>query len=221
MAKVILNDIRLNALGFMVVFVLFNVFLDFLSARMLLQYSYVTAAGLYFASVMVLYIFLREEHSKGQIIYRSLPLKHEKIVVARYLSIFLIVLACIVYGLFFQFVILGLSPAQYPWRLIGQLDPGHALDHSLIARGLAFTFIMSVAIPLLTRFSIPIIGILSGYLTILLVWSRLVDRLIKYSFDTSLFIGLSRWSFFAVTAIIVINFIAIRLSIWLYGQRQL
>ena len=223
MARLILNDIRLNALGFMVVFVLFNLFLDFLSALMMLHYRHTAGAGagLYFASVMVLYIFLHEEHNKGQTIYRSLPLSHVKIVTARYLSIFLIALACIVYGLLFQLVILRLSPAHYVLHLTNQMDPGYAFEHSLIARGLAASLIMGVAIPLLMRFSIPITGILAGYLVSLFIWSRLVDRLMDYSLHTSFFLGLSRWSCFAVVLVIAINAIAIRLSIWLYGQRQL
>jgi hypothetical protein len=223
MTRLVLNDIRLNALGFLVVFFMFNLFLDFLSARMMLQYRYVAAAGLYFASVMVLYVFLREEHNKGQTIYRSLPLAHVKIVMARYLSIFLIALACIVYGLLFRLVILSLSPTQQPhgWWLSDQLDPGYALVNSLIARGLAVSLILGVAMPLLMRFSIPIIGILAGYLASLIIWSRLVNHLMDYSIRTAFSIGLSRWSFFAVVFIVVVNVMAIRLSVWLYGQRQL
>jgi hypothetical protein len=223
MARLILNDIRLNALGFMVVFLLFNLFLDFLSARMILQYSRTVGAGagLYFASVMVLYMFLREELNKGQLMYRSLPLSHAIIVTARYLSILIIALACIGYGLLFQQVMLGLAPAHHSWRLTVQMDPGYALEHSLIARGFSVSFIMAAAIPLLTRFSIPITGILAGYVASLFVWSRLVDHLMDYSLHTSFFLGLSRWSCFAMVSIVVINVIAIKLSIWLYGKRQL
>jgi hypothetical protein len=223
MARLVLNDIKLNAFGFMVVFVLFNLFLDFMSAHTLLHYRQTAGAGagLFFASIMVLYVFLREEYNKGQTIYRSLPLDHVKIVTARYLSIFLVVLACIAYGLLFQLVILQLSPAHYPFHPTNQMDPGYAFEHSLIARGLAASLMMGIAIPLLIRFSIPIIGILAGYLACLFVWPRLVDRLMDYSLHTSFFLGLSRWSCFAVVLILVINAIAIRLSIWLYGQKEL
>lgn len=223
MARLILNDIRLNAFGFLVIFVLFNLFLDFLSAHTMLHYRRTAGAGagLFFASLMVLYVFIREELNKGQIIYRSLPLSHVKIVTARYVSIFLIALACIVYGLLFQQVILWLSPAPHFWPLTHQMDPGYAFEHSLIARGLAASLMMGVAIPLMMRFSIPITGIVAGYLAALFIWSRLVDRLMDYSLHMSFFLGLSRWSSFAGVLMIAINVIAFRLSIWLYGQRQL
>jgi hypothetical protein len=222
MTRLVLNDIRLNALGFMVVFFMFNLFLDFLSARVMFQYHYVTAAGLYFASVMVLYVLLREEHNKGPIIYRSLPLAHGKIVMARYISIFLIALACIGYGLLFRLIILELSPAhtQFFWRHTDQLALGNTLAHFLIAQGLALSLIIGIAIPLLTRFSISIIGMLAGYLASIFIWSRLVNYLMDYSLRT-FFTRPSRWFLFAVSMMIVINVVAIRLSVWLYGQRQL
>jgi hypothetical protein len=224
MARLILNDIRLNAFGLLVIFVLFNLFLDFLSAHTMLHYRRTAGAGagLFFASVMVLYVFLREELNKGQIIYRSLPLSHVKIVTARYVSISLIALACIVYGLLFQQVILRFSAAHASWwPLTHQMDPGYAFEHSLIARGMAISLIMGFAIPLMMRFTIPITGIVAGYLAALFIWSRLVDHLMDYSLHTSFFLGLSRWSSFAVVLMIVINVIAFKLSIWLYGQKQL
>lgn len=220
MARLILNDVRLNAVWLLGVFVFFNLDLDFLSAFMRLSYHRLTGAevGFFFASVMVLIVFLREEYNKGQIIYRSLPLSPAKIVTARYLSILLIALACMTYGLLFQQIIIRFSPSPF-WHLTDQMDAGYALEHSLIARGFAISVIFGIAMPLMMRFSM-FWGILAGYLACLFIWSRLVDRLMSYSLHTTFFLGLSRWSFFAVVLMIAINAIAFRLSVWLYGQRQ-
>jgi hypothetical protein len=207
----------------MVIFFLFNLVLVFMSARTIFHYRQMACAeaGLQFASIMILYVFLREELNKGQLTFRSLPLSHVKIVGARYVSIFFITLAFIMYGILFQQTILWLSPLHHFYQFFNQMDPGYAVEHSLIARGLATSLILCVAVPLLMRFSIPITGILAGYVASLYVWSRLVDHFMHYSLYISFFLGLSRWSGFAVVSIIVVNVIAIRLSIWLYGQKQL
>jgi hypothetical protein len=141
-----------------------------------------------------------------------------KVVAARYLSITLIAVACMAYGLFFQQIILRFH--TLPLRsFTDQMDAGYAIEHSLIARGIALSVILGIAMPLIARFSM-FWGILIGYLVCLFTWSRLIDWLMAYSLHTSFFLGLSRWSFFSVVILVAINAIAFRLSVWLYGQRQ-
>lgn len=222
MARLILNDLKLHGVWLLAVFFFFN--MDLVAFGSLERYRYVrlvgAQAGFFFASVMVLIIFLREEFHKGQIGYRSLPISHLTIVSARYASIALIACACMLYGHLFQQIILFYAAPITRHIVTYQIDAGYALEHSIIARGFAVTSIAALSIPLILRFS-AFWGILIGYFAFLFIWSRLIDRLLDYSLHTSFFLGLSRWSFFAVVIIFAINLLAFRISVWLYGRRDL
>jgi hypothetical protein len=204
------------------VFAFFNLDLDVLASFRGFNYREFAGAqaGSFFALVMVLVVFLREEYSKGQVVYRSLPVSGLHIVLARYASVCLIIIACMLYGHLFQYTIFRFSPRPTRHVLTEQIDAGYALEHSLIARGLAISSIAAVAMPLVVRF--PMFwGILGGYIACLFIWSRLIERLLAYSLHTTFFLGLSRWTFFAVVFMIAINVLSLRLSVWLYGQRDL
>ena len=222
MARLILNDFRLNSLWLLVVFLFYNIDLDLLVSLSGFRYRIFPGpyAGFFFASVMILVLLMREEYNKGQVIYRSLPLSNLKIVSARYASICLIILACMLYGYLFQHVIIRFSPQITRHVVTEQMDAGYALEHSLIARAIAVTTILAIAIPLIMRFSM-FWGMLVGYLACLFVWPRLIDHLLEYSLHTSFFLGLSRWMFFSMVSMVVALGLSVRLSVWLYGQRDL
>jgi hypothetical protein len=175
---------------------------------------------------MVLALFLREDQNKGQIIYRSLPLSHAKIVSARYISVFLIAMANVAYGVSIQLINLRLGPwvMRYGGRVVRdvsiQMDAGYALEHSLIARALALTVVISVAVPLIIRYG-SLWRILIGYLVLMFVWSIGVSRLLRLSLYTGFFLGLSRWMFFAIVSMCIMLSISYKLSVWLYGRREL
>jgi hypothetical protein len=175
---------------------------------------------------MVLALFLREDQNKGQIIYRSLPLSHAKIVSARYISVFLIAMANIAYGVSIQLINLRLGPwvMRYGGRVIRdvslQMDAGYALEHSLIARAFALTVVISLAVPLIIRYG-SLWRILIGYLVLMFVWSMGVSRLLRLSLYTGFFLGLSRWMFFAIVSMCIMLSISYKLSVWLYGRREL
>ena len=230
MLRLITNELKLNALLLFTVFVVSNLAYLFMARMRVLSNVYGlggVSLGLAVTSVMVLALFLREELSKGQVIHRSLPLSHSSIVSAKYLLILLIGVANLVYGLSIQVINAHVGPwvpgRFRSWiihRLFDQLDPGYALDHSILARAIAVTIIVSIGVPLMIRFG-SIWRILVGYLIIILLWSKAVDRLLHFSLYTSFSIGLSRWTFFAIGLMIISLGISYRLSVWLYGRREL
>jgi hypothetical protein len=229
MCRLIVNDFRFNAVLFFTLFVISNLYYLLLARMHMLGWGYRPGGigvALAFTSVMVLALFLREVQNKGQIIYRSLPLSHAKIVSARYLSILLIGFLNIAYGVAVQ----SINSRLGPWVLrIGgrivravsvQLDAGYALEHSLIARAIAATIVISLAVPLIIRYG-SLWSILLGYLIFMFVWSTGVNHLLRLSLHTGFFLGLSRWMFFAVVIMCITLSISWRLSVWLYGRREL
>jgi hypothetical protein len=229
MRRLIANDFRLNAVLFFALFVISNLLYLLLARIHALGETYApggVGVGLAMTSVMVLALFLREDQNKGQIIYRSLPLSHAKIVSARYISIFLIGTANIAYGVAMQSINSRLGPwvrrfgSRFVQTLSVQLDGGYALEHSLIARALAVIIVISVAVPLIIRYG-SLWKILLGYLVLMLVWSTGVNHLLRFSLYTGFFLGLSRWTFFAIVSMCIMLSISYKLSVWLYGRREL
>jgi len=229
MRRLIANDFRMNAILFFALFVISNLYYLLLARVNMLRWGYspgIIGVGLAFSSIMVLALFLREDQNKGQIIYRSLPLSHTKIVSARYISILLIGTANIAYGLAVQYINLRLGPwvLRIGGRILRnvtvQMDAGYALEHSLLARAMAVTIILSLAVPLIIRYG-SLWRILLGYLVLMFVWATGVKHLLRFSLYTGFFLGLSRWAFFAVVLMGIVLSISWRFSVWLYGRREL
>jgi hypothetical protein len=229
MLRLVVNDFRLNAVLFFWLFVISNLLYLLLARINQLGGPYAPGGfgvGLAMTSVMVLALFLREDQSKGQIMYRSLPLSHKTVVSARYLSVLLIGAANIAYGMAVQSINLRLGPwvrrfgGSMVRDLSVQLDSGYSLEHSLIARALIATIVIALAIPLIIRYG-SLWSILSGYLIIILGWAWSVNRLLRFSLYTGFFLGLERWTFFAVVLMFITLSISWRLSVWLYGKRDL
>ncbi len=158
--------------------------------------------------------------------YRSIPLSHAKIVSARFISIFLIGLANLAYGVAVQSINARLGPwvGRLGGRIIRdmsfQMDSGYALEHSVIARALAVTIVISLAVPLIIRYG-SLWRILLGYLILMFVWSMGVEHLLRVSLHTGFFLGMSLWTFFAVVVMGITLSISWRISVWLYGRREL
>jgi hypothetical protein len=225
MIRLLVNDFRLNAVFVFWVFLFFNAQL-FLMAKLGVLGRYavggIQSAGIVFASVMVVAVFLREEQHKGQIVIRSLPISHGKIVCARYLSISLFVLACALYG-FFYWVVVGSSIQNryFIERFHSVLgDPGIAIMHSLIARALATSAAVAIAVPLIVRYG-TFWRILIGYMVLTVGWSRSIPSLLRWSESESHIFGSVGWVLVAVVLIIAIIAASIRLSIWLYARKEL
>ena len=229
MRRLVANDFRLNAVLFFSLFVISNLLYLLLARIQMLGWGYGPGGvgmGLAITSVMVLALFLREDQTKGQIIYRSLPLSHAKIVSARYFSIFLIGAANIAYGVAVQSINSRLGPweRRFPGRIVHaltiQIDSGYALEHSLIARALTLIIMISLAVPLIIRYG-SLWRTLLGYLALIFVWSTVVKQLLRFSLYTGFFLGLERWMFFSVVVICIALSISWRLSVWLYGRKEL
>jgi hypothetical protein len=229
MRRLVANDFRLNAVLFFTLFVISNLYYLLLARMHMLGRTYApggVGVGIAFASVMVLALFLREDQNTGQIMYRSLPLSHAKIVSARYISILLIGLANITYGVAVQSINSRLSPwvLRFGGRIVQdlnvQLDGGYALEHSLIARALAVTIVISLAVPLTIRYG-SLWRTLVGYVIFMFVWTTGVKHLLRFSLYTGFFLGLSRWTFFTLVSMGIMLLISYRLSVWLYGRREL
>jgi hypothetical protein len=230
MLRLIVNDLKMNATLLFVVFVLSNVVYLFMARLHLLRSMYSpggVSVGLAVTSVMVLALFLREELSRGQVIFRSLPLHHSKIILAKYALVILIGLANLAYGISIEVINTYVGPWMHgrsrDWAirwLFAQLDTGYAMQYSVLARAIAVTIVVSISIPLIIRFG-NIWGILLGYLILMLLWSKGIDRLLHFSLYSSFEIGLSRLTFFAVGLMMISVGISYRLSVWLYGRRDL
>ena len=229
MRRLIANDIRLNAVLFFWLFVISNLYYLLLARMHALGRMYApggVGVGIAFTSVMVLALFLREDQNKGHVMYRSLPLSHAKIVTARYISILLIGLANIAYGVAIQSINSRVGPwvqrhgVRFVQDLSVQLDAGYALEHSLLARALVVTIMISVAVPLIIRYG-SLWRTLIGYLVLMFVWATGVKYLLRFSLYSGFFLGLSRWTFLAVISMCILLALSCRLSVWLYGRREL
>jgi hypothetical protein len=230
MRRLIANDLKMNASLLFAVFVISNVVYLFMARLHMLRSMYTVGGvqmGLAVTSVMVLALFLREELSKGQVIYRSLPLDHSKIILAKYVTVILIGLANLAYGISIEVINTYIGPWMHGriryWAIRGlfaQLDTGYAMQYSVFARAIAVTIVVSISFPLMIRFG-SIWRILIGYVIVMLLWSKAIDRLLHFSLYTSFSIGLSRWIFFSVALMMISLGISYRLSVWLYGRREL
>ena len=226
MLRLLVNDFRLNAVFVFWVFLMFNVQLVLMAKLGILGiYSVgsIQTAGIVFASAIIVAVFLREELNKGQIVIRSLPISHAKVVSARYLSISLLFLWCVLYGILF-WVIVG-SFGQYTYmewhfRLVVG-DPGFSMAHSLIARALAISTTVAIGVPLIVRFG-TFWRILIIYAVLMTAWSIVIFHLLQLSSVAAHFFGsLSAWVLVALVFISVILAGSIWLSTWLYGRKEL
>jgi len=223
MLRLLVNDFRLNAVFVFWVFLLFNLQLVLMAKLGILGYEVggIESVGIAFASAMVVAVFLREEQNKGQIVIRSLPISHAKVVCARYLSISLFVIASVLYGLFF-YVVVG-SSIQNTYiqahfiRFIR--DPHFEIVHFCIAWALAVSATVSIAVPLIFRYG-TFWRILIGYVVVMVGWFRCVPYLLRWSESAALIFGSLGWVLFLVLMIAILA-ASIRLSILLYGRKEL
>lgn len=230
MLRIVVNQFKLNALLLFMMFVVSNVaYLIIARLHGMIAYNSPGAiqVTIVTTSVMILGLFLREEQGKGQIIYRSLPLRHSTVVAAMYLLVIIVLLLNMAYGLSIQLINAHIGPwvpasLQYHAldRLFSQFDAGYAVEHSILARALAFTTVISVSIPLIIRYG-SMWRILLGYLVVILLWDKGVDQLLRSSLNTGFFLGLSRWVAFATVLMMIGLGFSWRLSVWLYGRRDL
>jgi hypothetical protein len=176
---------------------------------------------------MILALFLRQQQSKVEVMYRSLPLRHSTVISAMFLLVFVVLLANVAYGISLQIINVHIGPwvperlrSYALYRLFTQTEPGYAVEHSLLARALAFTIVVSVSIPLIVRFG-SMWRILLGSLLVGFLWAKAVDYLLRVSLYTSFAIGLSRWACFATLLMIASLGISFWLSVRLYGVRDM
>jgi hypothetical protein len=226
MLRLIANDFRLNAVFVFWAFFLFNlqlVLLAWLGALGKYAVAGVQSAGIIFASAMVVAVFLREEQNKGQIVNRSLPISHGKIVCARYLSILIFVIGSVFYGVFY-WVVVG-STIQNTYTALhfhlGLGDRGFAIQHSLIARALAISTTIAIAVPLIIRFG-TFWRILIMYALLMTAWSIAIVYVVRWSIVAAYFLGsVEAWSLLAACFMVAILAASVRLSTWLYGRKDL
>jgi hypothetical protein len=224
MLRLLVNDLRLNAVFVFWVFLLFNVQLV-LMAWLGGPGKYLLGglqSGIAFASAMVVAVFLREEQNKGQIIIRSLPISHAKVVYARYSSVALFVIANVLYGMFYQRVV-G-SPEWitnvHLFFLFRLNDSLFVNEHTLIAWALAVTLTICIAVPLIIRYG-TFWRVMIGYVVVMVGWSRCVPYLQRWSVSSALVFGPLGSVFLAVVFMIAILAASIRLSTLLYGRKEL
>jgi hypothetical protein len=224
MLRLLANDFRLNAVFVFWVFLLFNVQLV-LMAWLAMTGRHVVGgiqSGIVFASAIAVAVFLREEQNKGQIIIRSLPISHSKVVCARYLSISLFVIAGAVYGLFFWLIVAQSIRNAYMHedflRLLGDWYAG--MKYSWITLALVAAATVAIAVPLIVRYG-TFWRILFGYLIVMIGWSRTITYLQYWSLGLRIHLGLTRWILLVLVLIIAMETFSIWLSVRLYSRREL
>ncbi|HTY38503.1 MAG TPA: ABC-2 transporter permease [Bacteroidota bacterium] len=228
MLRLAANELKLNALFLFTVFVTSCIVYLFL-ARIRLFTGYGMGGiqlGVGFSSVMVLGLLLREESSKAQTIYRSLPLDQASVVSAKLFVIILLLIANVAFGYSLQVINAYVGPwVPHQFRrwsiqhLFGQIEAGYALEHSLIARAIVMTIIVSLALPLIIRFG-SVSRLLICYLVIILVWGLGVNQFLRVSLYSAFFLGLSRWIFLVSVLMLIALAVSWRISVWLYGRRE-
>jgi hypothetical protein len=228
MLRIVASELRMNALLLFTVFVVSNLVYLFLAhaGRLLVYGPGAMQIGILTSSVMILALFLRQQQSKVEVMYRSLPLRHSTVISAMFLLVFVVLLANVAYGISLQIINVHIGPwvperlrSYALYRLFTQTEPGYAVEHSLLARALAFTIVVSVSIPLIVRFG-SMWRILLGSLLVGFLWAKAVDYLLRVSLYTSFAIGLSRWACFATLLMIASLGISFWLSVRLYGVRD-
>jgi hypothetical protein len=229
MLRIVASQLKLNALLLFTLFIGSNLIYLF-QARMGGLYgihSGVIQVSIVTASLMLVAMFVRHQQIKGDVIFRSLPLRPSTVVLAMFVLAFTIMLTNLAYGLSVQLINTHIGP-WVPERfrswsihhLFSQFDAGYAVEHSWLARAFAFTFVTSVSLPLIIRYG-TMTKILVGYLIVLLTWTRVINYLLHFSLYTSFFLGLSRWMFFAILIMITILAVSFWLSLRLYRARDL
>jgi hypothetical protein len=224
MLRLVVNDVRLNAVFVFWVFLFFNVYLLLMAwlggpGKLLLGGL---QSGIAFASAMVIAIFLREEQNTGQVIIRSLPISHTRVVYARYLSITLFVIANVLYGLFYQSIVGSPRPIVHEHLdfLLMINDSFFSLEHSLAARLLAVVITISITVPLIIRYG-TFWRILIGYVVVMVGWARGIPFLLGWCKSAALFFGSPGWVLLAAVIMVAMIAASIRLSIRLYGRKEL
>ncbi|MCX6145173.1 MAG: ABC-2 transporter permease [Ignavibacteriales bacterium] len=222
MLRLIINDFKLNAvllLWTLAIYILVEVALGHLA--MLANYGIGgIQLGLMSASVMVLAVFLREVQNAHQVVYRSLPISHVKVMSARYLFVLLLVMANVLYGFFSQRIVgsdEALGPLAFTAVRLGDLYYGFA--QNLIARALALSLTIAVVIPLIVRHG-TLWRILIGYLILVIAWPRIVDCLLPFSDHETLYFGLSNWLLLAGVFIIASMAVSVQISARLYSKKE-
>lgn len=228
MLRIVASQLKLNALTLFTLFVMSNVAYLFI-ARLhgLLGYGPGgIQVGMATASIMIVALFVRHQQTGGEIVYRSLPLRHSTIASAMFLLVFTIMLANLAYGFSLQLINVHIGPwvperfrSNAIYLLFSHFDSGYAVEHSMLARAIAFTLVTSVSIPLIIRYG-TMWRILLGYLIVVLAWSKAVNYLLHFSLYTSFFLGLSRWMAFAIVLMMIGLGLSWRLSVWLYARRE-
>jgi hypothetical protein len=224
MLRLLVNDFRLNAVFVFWVFLLFNVEL-ILTAWLGVSGTFLLGgiqSGIAFASAMVVAVFLREEQNKAQIINRSLPISHAKLVNARYLSIAIFVIANVSYGMMYQRVVGSPRPiAFWHFELLLRANASFfMIRDSLLVQALAASTAVCVAVPLIIRYG-TFWRILIGYVAAIIGWSRCIPYLLNWSDSAARFFGSPGWTLLAVVFMIATTAASIRLSIWLCDRKDL
>lgn len=221
MLRLMWNEIKLNASLLLLIFMLMNLGLIMYAARMPgpVRFS-ALRIGVGYAMTMPLIALLREAYYKGYIVNRSLPLSTLRLVLARYCSLILLGLVTIAYGFLYQEILESLVPrlsrTYLSWHMI---ESGYGIEHSLIARGLGYSALLAIAVPLVVRYG-SFWRLVIAYLAVQAIWGRFVDLLLELSLHSSIFLGMSRWVFFASLSCIIILAISVQVSVWLCKLRD-
>ncbi len=220
MLRLVRNEFRMNASLLCLVFMLMNLGLIVRATSVPFPVRYsALRIGFAYAMAMPLIVLLREAYYKGHVLARSMPLSAFNYVLARYSSLVLLGLVTIAYGWLYQVSLESTVPHLSRAYLAHQMEPGYAVEHSLIARGLGFSILLAVAAPLAIRFG-TFWRIIIGYFAVQIVWGRFIDFLLAFSLKSMFFLGMSRWVFFASLIAVASLSISISVSVWLYGRRE-
>jgi hypothetical protein len=218
MLRLVVNDVRLNAVWLLWVFLLLNVGIAFAMGSFPHHYSGMRA-GVALAMLMPLIVLLREEYYRGRNVLRSVPVRQDYVVYARYVSVILLGIAPVLYGWSYQELIELLGPHRSLTYLAQQFEPGYGVEHSLIARSIGWSVLVAFGMPFIVQFG-SFWRILLAFLALQVVWGKIIDHLLNLSLQISGFLGMSRWIFFVSVFVIAIIAISARLSVWLEGQRE-
>lgn len=227
MLRIVASQLKLNALTLFTLFVVSNVAYLFRARLGFLGYGAgALHVGIGTAAVMIVALLLRHQQIKGDMIYRSLPLRHSSVVSAMFVLVFTILITNLAYGFSVEVINLHIAPwlpeRIRSWRiqhLFEVFDSGYAVEHSMLARALAFTIVTSVSIPLIIRYG-TMWRMLLGFLIVVFAWAKAVNYLLHFSLYTSFSLGLSRWTFFAIVLMMMSLGLSWRISVWLYGRRE-
>lgn len=220
MLRLIRNDLRLNATILLLVFILLNVALIWSLSWRLYPHRFLTLrAGFNWSIVLSLIVYLRDVYYKGQLLNRSLPIPIPIIVLSRYFSVVLLALIAIFYGWTFQAVLETLTPHLSRTYLAGQMEAGYALEHSVIARVLGLSILFSVVTPLVFRYG-KFWPIVVGFFAVQVVWGTFIDGLLAFSLSATIFLGSSRWMFFASLMALAFLALSVKASVWLYARKE-